>query len=117
MEVAGTARTGLVSRSGGAGRGNPDFSLNVGLIAGTSACGVGLWFSNGSNGSRETWRDAMFWKIVGALIVAWVAFMVIGSVVGFLFKAVLVIAVIGGIGFLGAAAYGAIKNKNRKQIR
>ncbi|HET6503414.1 MAG TPA: hypothetical protein VFG87_21905 [Amycolatopsis sp.] len=58
----------------------------------------------------------MFWKIVGALIVAWVAFMVIGSVIGFLFKAVLVIAIVGGIAFLGAAAYSAIKNKNRKQI-
>ncbi|MFD2417847.1 hypothetical protein [Amycolatopsis pigmentata] len=59
----------------------------------------------------------MFWKIVGALIIAWVAFMVIGSVIGFLFKAVLVIAVIGAVGFLGAAAYGAIKGgKSRKQI-
>ena len=59
----------------------------------------------------------MFWKIVGALIIAWVAFMVIGSVVGFLFKAILVIAIVGGVGFLGAAAYSAIKgNKNRKQI-
>ncbi|HKS45566.1 MAG TPA: hypothetical protein VJT49_10715 [Amycolatopsis sp.] len=58
----------------------------------------------------------MFWKIVGALIVAWVAFMIIGSLIGFLVKAVLVIAVIGGVGFLGAAAYGAIKGKSRKQI-
>lgn len=59
----------------------------------------------------------MFWKIVGALILAWVAFMVIGSVIGFLFKAVLVIAIIAGVGFLGAAAYGALKSsKNRKQI-
>ncbi|GAB3577947.1 hypothetical protein GCM10027445_44380 [Amycolatopsis endophytica] len=59
----------------------------------------------------------MFWKIVGALIVAWLAFMVIGSVIGFVFKAILWIAVIGGVGFLGAAAYNAIKNKDRKQIR
>ncbi|AIJ26954.1 MULTISPECIES: hypothetical protein [Amycolatopsis] len=60
----------------------------------------------------------MFWKIVGALLVAWLAFMVIGSVIGFVFKAILWIAVIGGVGFLGAAAYNAIKNnKERKQIR
>jgi hypothetical protein len=59
----------------------------------------------------------MFWKIVGALIVAWVAFMVIGSVIGFLFKAVLVIAVIAGVGILGTAAYRAIKGSgNRRQI-
>ncbi|NKQ55924.1 hypothetical protein HFP15_23895 [Amycolatopsis sp. K13G38] len=60
----------------------------------------------------------MFWKIVGALIVAWVAFMVIGSVVGFLLKAVLWIAIIGGAVFLGTAAYGAIKGRNTpKQLR
>jgi len=58
----------------------------------------------------------MFWKIVGALIVAWVAFMVIGSVIGLLFKAVLWIAIIGGAVFLGTAAYRAIKGGNRKQI-
>lgn len=59
----------------------------------------------------------MFWKIVGALIVAWVAFMVIGSVIGFLFKAVLVIAIVAGVAVLGAAAYRAIKGGgNRKQI-
>lgn len=60
----------------------------------------------------------MFWKIVGALILVWVAFMVIGSVVGFLFKAVVWIAIIGGAVFLGTAAYGAIKNrKEPKRLR
>ncbi|HJQ44930.1 MAG TPA: hypothetical protein VJ870_01230 [Amycolatopsis sp.] len=60
----------------------------------------------------------MFWKIVGALIVAWVAFMVIGSVVGFLLKAVIWIAIIGGAVFLGTAAYRAIKGPNTpKQLR
>ncbi|PXY31470.1 hypothetical protein [Prauserella muralis] len=60
----------------------------------------------------------MFWKIVGALLLAWVAFMVIGSVVGFLVKAVFWIALIGGAVFLGTAAYGAIKGgKTNKQIR
>ncbi|WAL65762.1 hypothetical protein ORV05_33690 [Amycolatopsis cynarae] len=54
----------------------------------------------------------MFWKIVGALVVAWVAIMVIGSVVGFLLKAVVWIAIIGGAVFLGTAAYGAIKGKS-----
>lgn len=60
----------------------------------------------------------MFWKIVLGLIVAWVAFMVIGSVIGFLLKAVLWIAIIGGAVFLGTAAYGAIKGRNEpKRLR
>jgi hypothetical protein len=60
----------------------------------------------------------MFWKIVGALLLAWVAFMVIGSVVGFLLKAVVWIAIIGGAVFLGTAAYGAIKGRNEpKRLR
>ncbi|ADJ50767.1 hypothetical protein AMES_8941 [Amycolatopsis mediterranei S699] len=50
----------------------------------------------------------MFWKIVGGLLIAWVAFMVLGAVIGFVFKAVLWIAIIGGIAFLGAAGYKAI---------
>jgi hypothetical protein len=54
----------------------------------------------------------MFWKIVGALIVGWLAFMVVGSVIGFLLKAVLWIAIIGGAVFLGTAAYGAIKGRS-----
>lgn len=59
----------------------------------------------------------MFWKIVGGLIVAWVAFMVLGAVIGFLFKAVLWIAIIAGAVFLGTAAYGAISGKkNPKQV-
>lgn len=60
----------------------------------------------------------MFWKIVGALVVAWVAFMVLGSVIGFVFKAVIWIAIIGGAVFLGTAAYGAIKGKgDSKRLR
>ncbi|WP_116204208.1 hypothetical protein [Amycolatopsis circi] len=58
----------------------------------------------------------MFWKIVGALVVAWIAFMVLGSVIGFVFKAVLWIAIIGGVAFLGTAAYGAITGKKSKRI-
>jgi hypothetical protein len=60
----------------------------------------------------------MFWKIVGALILAWVAFMVIGSVVGFLLKAVLWVAIIGGVVFLGTAAYRGIKGRGEpKRLR
>ncbi|ACU98754.1 hypothetical protein MINT15_14300 [Saccharomonospora viridis] len=62
-------------------------------------------------------EGTMFWKIVGGLLLAWVAFMVIGTVVGFLAKAVFWIAVIGGGVFVGAAAYGALKNSKQKQLR
>lgn len=60
----------------------------------------------------------MFWKIVGGLLLAWVAFMVLGSVIGFLVEAVFWIALIAGAAFLGTAAYGAIKGSGKnKQIR
>lgn len=60
----------------------------------------------------------MFWKIVGGLLLAWVAFMVVGSIVGFLVKAVFWIAIVAGVAFLGTAAYGAIKGGgSSKQIR
>ena len=59
----------------------------------------------------------MFWKIVGGLIVAWVAFMVLGAVIGFVFKAVLWIAIIGGIAFLGAAGYKAITSGKKDPRR
>jgi hypothetical protein len=106
------------SSPGSFGGGNPDFSLNVGPSAGALDEQVGAWILIGPGGPCGRRRDAMFWKIVGALIVAWVAFMVLGSVIGFLFKAVLVIAIIAGVGILGAATYRAIKGgDNRKQIR
>ncbi|GAA1985161.1 MULTISPECIES: hypothetical protein [Amycolatopsis] len=49
----------------------------------------------------------MFWKIVGTLIVVWLAF----TVLGFVVKGLFWLAVIGGVLFLGTAAYGAIKGR------
>ncbi|HEX3781070.1 MAG TPA: hypothetical protein VHX38_15520 [Pseudonocardiaceae bacterium] len=55
----------------------------------------------------------MFLKIIIAAIAIWVAF----SVIGFIVHAAVVLAIIGGVAFLGTAAYGAIKNsKKRNQI-
>ena len=55
----------------------------------------------------------MLLKIIVAAIAIWVAF----SVLGFIIHAAVVLAIIGGVIFLGTTAYGAIKNsKNRKQI-
>ncbi|WP_370945559.1 hypothetical protein AB5J62_41665 [Amycolatopsis sp. cg5] len=56
----------------------------------------------------------MFWKIVGALIVIWLAF----TVLGFVIKGLFWLAIIGGVLFLGTAAYGAIKGgKDPKRIK
>lgn len=51
--------------------------------------------------------------IIGFLLVAWVAVMVIGAVLHGLFW----LLVVGAVLFVGTAAYGAIKNKGNKQIR
>jgi len=55
----------------------------------------------------------MLLRVLGALLVVWVAFIVIGAV----FKLVLALAVIGGVLALGAAAYTAIKHKSRPPLR
>ena len=55
----------------------------------------------------------MIWKIAGVLIVIWLAFTVIGVVVKGLFW----LAIIGGLLFLGTAAYTAIKGgQQNRQI-
>lgn len=56
----------------------------------------------------------MFWKIVGALIVVWLAFVVLGWVIKGLFW----LAILGGVLFLGTAAYGVLAGGGEhKQIR
>lgn len=49
----------------------------------------------------------MFWKIVGTLIVIWLAF----TLFGFLIKGLFWLGVIGGVLFLGTTAYTALKGK------
>jgi hypothetical protein len=56
----------------------------------------------------------MVLKIIGAIIVIWVAF----SVLGFVFKALGTLLVIAAIATAGMVAYGAIKGRNgQKHIR
>ncbi|GAA4437354.1 hypothetical protein ACFQV2_37855 [Actinokineospora soli] len=56
----------------------------------------------------------MVLKIIGAIIVIWVAL----SVIGFVFKALGTLLVIAAVATVGVAAYGAIKGKkDYKQIR
>ncbi len=63
------------------------------------------FFSGGGN---------MVLKIIGAVIVIWLAF----SLIGFLFKAVGTLLIIAAVASLGVVAYGAIKGKMaNKQIR
>ena len=47
--------------------------------------------------------------LIALLLIIWIALVVIGAVVKGLFW----LAVIGGLLFLGTAAYGALKNKSR----
>ncbi len=51
-------------------------------------------------------------KVVGAIVVVWIAFSIIGAVFGFVAHAFLWIALIGG----GVWAVSAISNRNRRSI-
>ncbi|WP_317492776.1 hypothetical protein [Haloechinothrix sp. LS1_15] len=56
----------------------------------------------------------MLWKIIGVLLVIWLAVTVLGPIL----TGLLWIAVIGGLLLAATAAYGAIKSKGQpKQIR
>jgi hypothetical protein len=56
----------------------------------------------------------MLLKILGALVAVWLVFMVIG----FVFKAVLTLVIIGAVVTVGVVGYNAIKGSaSRKQIR
>ena len=54
----------------------------------------------------------MIARVIVGLLVIWLAFVVIG----FVFKSVLWLAVIGIVLFLGTAAYGAIKRRSSGQL-
>lgn len=53
-----------------------------------------------------------FFKIVGIIVVAWIALGLIGSLLGFLVHAVLWIALIAG----GVYVVGAIASRGRRQV-
>ena len=52
----------------------------------------------------------MLWMIVGTLLVIWLVI----TVIGFIFKSLFWLAVLGGIAFLATAAFGAFKKKAPK---
>lgn len=56
----------------------------------------------------------MIWKIIGAAILVWLGFIVIGAI----FKIIGTLLIIGAIVTVGAIGYAAIKGKSdRRQIR
>ncbi|GAA3008031.1 hypothetical protein [Actinokineospora diospyrosa] len=55
----------------------------------------------------------MLIKIIGAIIVIWLAF----TVIGFVFKAIGALLIVAAVATVGVAAYGAIKGKSHRQIR
>ncbi|HVV21798.1 MAG TPA: hypothetical protein VHF06_20355 [Pseudonocardiaceae bacterium] len=54
----------------------------------------------------------MLLRVIGALLVIWLAFVVLGVVI----KGLVILAVVGGIAFLGTAGYMAIRNNSRKRL-
>jgi uncharacterized membrane protein YebE (DUF533 family) len=54
----------------------------------------------------------MLLRILGGLLVVWVAFIVLGAVI----KGLVFLAVIGAVLALGTVAYTAIRNRNRRQL-
>ncbi|WP_168200937.1 hypothetical protein [Allokutzneria sp. NRRL B-24872] len=48
--------------------------------------------------------------IIATLLIIWLAL----TIIGFIFKGLFWLAVIGGIAFLATAAYGAVKKKSPK---
>ncbi len=50
----------------------------------------------------------MVLKVIGAVIVIWLAF----SLIGFIFKAVGTLLIVAAVATVGVAAYGAIKGKS-----
>jgi hypothetical protein len=58
---------------------------------------------------------SMLLKIIGAIVVIWLAF----AVLGFVFKAVLTLVIVGAVvALVGGAGYALVKGAaNRKQIR
>lgn len=60
----------------------------------------------------------MLWKVAGGLLLAWVAFMVVGSIIGFAVKVLIFGAIIAGALWVGTAAYRAITGSHSpRQIR
>ncbi len=54
----------------------------------------------------------MLWKIIGALLVLWIAV----SVIGFVVKSLVWLAVVGLVLAAGTAVYGAVKGRSQKSL-
>jgi hypothetical protein len=55
----------------------------------------------------------MLIRVLGALLVIWLAFMLIGVII----KGVFFLAIVGGVLFLATAGYAAIRNNSRRRLR
>lgn len=56
----------------------------------------------------------MLWKVIGVIVLVWLAFTVVGVIIKGLFW----LAVIGGVLFVGTLAYGALKGgKDQRSLR
>lgn len=57
--------------------------------------------------------EARVLKIIGVLLIVWIAISVLGAVVKGLFW----LTIVGVVLFVGTAAYGALKGGSRKELR
>jgi len=54
-------------------------------------------------------------KVLGIIALIWIGFTVLGWVLGVAFKLLFWVVVIGGVLFVGSAAYAAVKSKSDRQ--
>lgn len=58
----------------------------------------------------------MFWKVVGIVVVAWIALAILGSLLGALIEAAISVAIVGALAYGGYVVYKAISSDKKNDI-
>lgn len=58
----------------------------------------------------------MFWKVVGIIVVAWVALAVLGSLIGALVEAAVSVAVVAALAYGGYVVYKAVTKGKKDDL-
>jgi hypothetical protein len=53
-------------------------------------------------------------KVLGVIALIWIAFTVVGWVLGWVFKLILALLVVGAVLFVGSAAYAAVRSRSHR---
>lgn len=78
----------------------------------TGGVGVAPWRSASGLGAQRHVEVVVLWKILGALIVLWL----VVSVIGFVIKSLLWLAVVGLVLAAGTVVYGAVKGSSTRKL-